>query len=240
MYRLDHTQKIKDLLTRCFKEYCVISDTTPTYTEHFCVVLRAVTLDWQIVEVVIRCWAFDGSFNAETMAGTLLQCLEEQYSLDLNNWRCYVADRCAVNGAMVDKIVISCKLNVTKIPCVSHGICNSGSHFDVPNAKRTAQGLTKMVKYIVSKATENFTKVFHQKPLKATGPRWWMDYEQYAQIDSLGFENVVEKHVNVCHQLKYSERSSKALFEYLQDKQVYAKSLVEIAAVVDGGNALWS
>ena len=221
-----------------FKQYCCISDTTPTYAEHFCIVLRVVNHDWKIVEVVIRCRAHKGSFNADNMAGTILQCLEQDYGLDLNNWRCYVADRCAVNGAMIDKRLIACKLNITKIPCISHGLCNSGNHFAVPHAKHTAQGLTKMVKYPVSKATANFDEAFHQKPLKATGPRWWMDYEQYEQLDSIGMDNIVDKHIAVCVQKKYSEASSKALLEYLNNKETLAKTIVEMAAVVDGGRRL--
>jgi hypothetical protein len=170
-YRSDHVQKIKATIKCCFKEYGTISDTTPTYAEHLCIVLRMVTLQWDIIELTIRCRAFLTSFNSETLAGSFLEVLEEDYDVNLVDWRVNMGDRCAVNGAMLNKIIEHCKLNVTSVGCVSHGICNSGGHFDVPHADRTSKGLTKMVKYPLCKARQIFEEAFAEKALKSGGTR---------------------------------------------------------------------
>ena len=112
IYRLDHIEQIKATLRNSFKEYATISDTTPTYAEHLCIVLRVVTLQWEILELVIRCRAFKTSFNANTLAGSFLKVLEEDYKLNLNDWRVNIGDSCAVNGAMLTSIVVECKLYV--------------------------------------------------------------------------------------------------------------------------------
>jgi hypothetical protein len=78
-----------------------------------------VTLQWEILELVIRCRAFKTSFNANTLAGSFLKVLEDDYKLNLNDWRVNIGDRCAVNGAMLTSIVVQCKLNVTEILCTS-------------------------------------------------------------------------------------------------------------------------
>ena len=172
------------------------------------------------------------------LAGSFLKVLEEDYSLDLNDWRCNVGDWCAVNGAMITKVVERCKLNVTEIDCISHGICNSGKHFEVPHADRASKGLTKIVKYPLCKARHIFEEQFNEKPLKSGGTRWWSDWEQYQQVDRLGLDNVRDQHVATCFEQKYSELSAKGLLEYLEDKERMAKSMVEMAAVVDAGRRL--
>lgn len=114
--------KIKLLVAeKCFPGFSTIIDTTPTYAEHFCIVIRVVDKEWNIIEVMLRCCPYDSSFNADRLCHVILETLEDMYGFVVTNWRAQMNDRCAVNTSALCKIKQQC-LGVcpTEIPCTSH------------------------------------------------------------------------------------------------------------------------
>ena len=132
------------------------------------------TLDWAIIDIVISCKT---SYNAEHLAGSFLHVLPEDYALNLHDWCTNIGDPCAVNHASLELIINNCKLDVSEINCISHGVCNSGKAFEVLNANKTNKFLIRMVKYRLCKAVYVHEDKFGKKPIKAGSNQWWTTWE---------------------------------------------------------------
>lgn len=172
--------------SKCFVDFSLTADGTPTHGEHFCIMIRLVTLEWKIVELVLRCRVYDGSFDTDKLAHTMLSTLEVDYQLKPENWRCFMADRAATNTAALRKIVSKCRLNVLEAPCISHGLSNAGKAFQTPSWNFVSLKLSALVKYKMCKAKTVFRETFFEDPMKGGGVRWWQQYEQAVQVDRLG------------------------------------------------------
>jgi hypothetical protein len=238
LYRQEHTDEISKLISKCFPDFGLTADGTPTHAEHFCMCLRQVTKQWKIVEVVIRCRAYKGSFDLKTLAGTLLNILEEQYKLKLEHWRCFMADRAATNTAALRAIIDKVRLNVLEVPCISHGLNNGGKAFKTPNLDYVLKKLNALVKFKMCKARDVWKKCFGENPLKSGGVRWWMAYEQAEQASRLGLDRIADQYVKECHRKQYSKISAKKLSEFLDDAVSFSRAVVEMAAVVDAGRKM--
>jgi hypothetical protein len=237
IYRQEHVNEILNLISKSFDDFSVTADGTPTHAEHFCCMLRMVTKEWKIAEIVIRCRAYQSSFNAKTLAGEVLFILEEEYNLKLEHWRCFMADRASVNGAAIRLVVEKTRLNVLEVPCVSHGLCNAGKKYHCPHMTYVLQKMNTMLKFKMSKSRDLFREEFKEEPLKGGGVRWFQDWEQGCQYDKLGLDNIAD-YVASCREKGYSPKTSVKLGDFLCCPMQGAKALVEMAAATDAGRRL--
>ena len=200
--------------------------------------IRKVTKKWKIIEVVLRYRAYDTSFNSEKLAGEILKTMEVEFKLDINYWRCFMADRAATNTCALKQIITKARLNVTDVPCISHGLSRAGNAFDTPSWTYTSQKLGALVKYKMCKARGLFKEIFHEEPIKVGGVRWWQRFEHAKQVDRLSLPQLNSLYVKTCHEKKYSKETATKLYNHLSDPVLLSHSVVETAAVVDTGKKM--
>ena len=122
-------------------------DFTPAHAEFLCVMIRAVTKQWQLIEVFVSCCAYATSFNAIGLARAIQDMLEIRLKLTMAPWRVVMIDQCEVNYCCI-------KTLKPDDPCVSveiseymsHGICNAGKAIQAESAKYSAQYFTSIGK----------------------------------------------------------------------------------------------
>ena len=76
-----------------------------------------------------------------------------------------------------------------------------------------------------------YRSVFEHAQALGGGIRWWVQWEQEAQLEDDGIEEYHERVVKTCVQKSYSEKSMKKIDAQLSDPGEMAFCLVEAAAV---------
>jgi len=84
-------------------------------------------------------------------------------------------------------------------------------------------------------ATLRFKDIFGTEVLKGNGVRWWIKWEQIAQLDQFGIEKFMKEVVDWCMENKFSEESAKALVAFMNDPVNRARVLIEAAAHASAG-----
>ena len=122
-------QRIRSILCGggCFPEYSVIFDGTPSFAEAEAVVIRCVTKNWEVIELLVRCSLFKNKLNSETLANHILDTIVNRVDLKLKNWLCTQQGRAQINKSCLRLILKSCSdAQPTKNYYCSHGLSNCG------------------------------------------------------------------------------------------------------------------
>ena len=232
------------------------------FAECEAVVLRLVhKKTWHIIELVIHLRLYAESLNGEAIAAHILESIAE-YDLDVKNWRCTMLDRASTNKGSLNLICEKKGVKPLAAFCISHGYSGCGKKHEMTIGKRVLKNFTKMVqhqmckgKFIcnhyycliiiivlniinVSLARNLHSSVYGESPKKGGGVRWGIELEHAAQVNRLGVEDMMEKYVRPCFNNDWSKKSSGKQITALKNPQDMAKSIVELASLVDVGTPL--
>ena len=230
-YELD---RLRDLIAGSFPEFGAIVDGSPHFAEAEAIMLRVVTKKWKIVVVVIRVALLTKTPISDVLLRTYLWALA-RLNLKLTDQRAIMMDRAAVNGAMVSKLMRDHGVKGLSAKCCSHTIVRVGTYFSVKVCTSLFSCITSMFQH-PGNARVLFVEVFGEAAKGGGGVRWWISWEQMAQMEKVGgFEVFLEKVAKVCVASGWSEESSKKVVAKLEDPLFLAKAMVELTAQVGGG-----
>lgn len=86
----------------CFKEYSIIFDGTPTFAKCEAIMIRVVTRQYHIYQLVVKVSIFEKNLKHEELANHLLTTLQLRLGLDLKDWVASMQDRAATNKAALN------------------------------------------------------------------------------------------------------------------------------------------
>ena len=218
-------------------------------------------ISWLPRQLLISVAFLGTSLNANGQLAEIIKAIQRlDLRDDLNGLIALIADRHGVNKKTVDKIESNVDLQAKcfLVGCCSHTLDNSGDHFNIPNGlccvfvinfrlfnllivncssgKLLLLSWTGLFKN--SRTAELiFLTIAKESISKPGATRWWCKWIQSHQFlrcivkDFLFLNKVLLK----CKTLELCKASVEKLFKIVCHKQLFAKCLTELAALVDYG-----
>lgn len=89
------TERIRDILAGhgCYDEFAVTFDGTPSFAEAEAVIVRIVTKDGVILELLVCCGLYEKKLNAENLKCHVIDTITNRVGLELKNWLSTHQDR---------------------------------------------------------------------------------------------------------------------------------------------------
>ena len=108
-----------------FAEFSLTFDGTPAFAEAEAIIIRVVTRDYHIVELLVKCTLFRNKLNSKQLANHILSTIIERLKKDIKDWVAAQQDRASTNKADLKEIVRRFpNVNLSKYYCCSHTINN--------------------------------------------------------------------------------------------------------------------
>ena len=159
-----------------FSEWSSIIDGSPFFAEAEAVMIRVVTKQWKIVNVVIRIAMLKKSPDHKTLADSYRSAIKRM-RLDPLKQRAIMSDRAAVNGAMVRRLSEEHGMGGLHSKCHSHTVVLVGTKFSAKSCKTICAHITRMFAH-AGHARLCFHGEFGVAPKSGGGNRWWVSWEQ--------------------------------------------------------------
>jgi hypothetical protein len=233
LLREQEMNKLRDRLKKCYPQFATISDGTPTFAKAEAMMIRLVTHDLQIVQILVNLKLFKHGLTGENIANSMLHTIRKVLQLPPHDWRFAMMDRAASNIKAIKDIKRTTEYTPAFVPCCSHTLCKPGESF----ASRRIDAIRKTWNTAImfkGRASDTFKKVFNVSVRRAGGVRWWVQYEQMEQLDDVGLGNVMTQVVPECIRHKWSPESMKSL-QKLASPERLPLATVELSAVVEAG-----
>mmetsp|Transcript_7239 Transcript_7239/g.17016 ORF Transcript_7239/g.17016 Transcript_7239/m.17016 type:complete len:515 (+) Transcript_7239:813-2357(+) len=248
---LDLKKDVADRLKKCAADgkpnFMLIHDGTPVFAEALAIMVRVVNeYDFAIEEYLIHLDLYSESFGGETMGNEILRLFDRYNRADKTNllrgvlakekWLVCGTDRCATNFSAL-KYIKEKTDNGAKpffVPCIPHGLSNTGKKMKIPFANQLRKLLNRMTKHKICKARTLFKEIFNLNPLQSGKVRWFCDLVHLLQIHGLDKDRLIE-FAGRCLDSGYSKKTAANLAAKLDDKRFLAFAIVEMAAALDIG-----
>ena len=236
--RNEERQQYKRLFAKCWPQFAVCADGTPNFAAAEAVELRYVTLDFQIVTVLVALRLLEKTPDGDGLAGLLEDTLQNEYGLLLHNWRVSSQDRASVNQKAIRQLIAKHPaINALLMNhCNSHTIANAGAQMKSTALTLMMQKWTKVVNQS-PKARKVFSEAFAEAPKYGGGVRWWIEWELVSQLTRIGLKNLLHKVVTVCQEKEFAKKSSGKLAKLMRQPDKMCQAIVEGAAVAVAGHA---
>lgn len=228
-------KKISWLIQNSFPQFSITVDGSPFFASAEVTALTMITKEFKRVTILIRACLLKKTPDAETLLLTTEEAISK-VGLPSSNLRAIMADRAATNNAMMNLLIDKRPKNnsVFKAKCNSHTIVKVGEKFEGDALKHVMHNWATAIMH-EGHCRELFKNVFDQTPKLGGGVRWYVEYEQKAQLLLLGLENLRDKVVDVCAANKWSVESCTKLSSKLHDPRSLSLAMVELAAQVNAG-----
>lgn len=238
-------KQIRDIVggNGSFDEYAVTFDGTPSFAEAEAVVVRVVTKDWNVIEILVRCGLYGKKLNSDELKSHVIDTITNQVGLKLKNWLSTHQDRAKTNTAAIRLVYEEEEdANPAKNDCCSHTISNAGKKTLGDDGKASyAERYRKMVQAIINhpgKARDRASEVMEETVKRSGGVRFFQKWEQIAQNHEFTPERVLSEIVQHCIDNQYSPESAmKMMREFDPTTEARANlgmAIVEIAAIAEG------
>ena len=236
--RNEERQQYKRLFAKCWPQFAVCADGTPNFAAAEAVELRYVTLDYQIVTVLVALRLLKKSPNGDELAALLEDTLQNEYGLLLHNWRVSSQDRASVNQKAIRQLIARHPAIKALLMnhCNSHTIANAGAEMKSTALTLMMQKWTKVVNQS-PKARKVFSDAFAEAPKYGGGVRWWIEWELVSQLTRIGLKNLLHKVVTVCQEKEFAKKSTGKLAKLMRQPHTMCQAIVEGAAVAVAGHA---
>ena len=223
--------------------YSVTFDGTPAFAEAEAVIIRVVTMNFEILELLVKCNLFKQKLKGVELANHIVSTITERCAKDLKDWSCAQQDRASTNKNALKQIESEfANVKISKNYCCSHSLSNSGKEMMGPKGSaKYAEHFRKLFQSIIhypGKAREQASRVFGEQVLEAGGVRFCVKYEQICQIADQGVDKILEDVLPICKENKWSELSTQKIieeFSTIEKSSDLGMAMVEIAAVADHG-----
>lgn len=228
-------KSIRWIMSDCYRHFGTISDGSPLGANAEVIIVRMVRCsDLEIVDVVISVKLFESSMSGEGIAMLLLSELQN-YGLDLNYWRASMMDRASNNGKALRTVhQVSCYRPMS-FPCFSHTFNLPGKEFKeeckILHKFRKAFNTGIMFRGKMFHIVKDIYKV---SPIVCGGVRWYLEWEQIAQMDAMGIARIARDVVAAAEEKEVSVESVKKMKEWSKDEYL-PRLIVEAGAVTEVG-----
>ena len=232
---------------KCFENYSTIFDGTPSFADAEAIILRMVTKDYRIIQVVVRVALFDKSLDANALCHNILSCISYRLGLDLKDWVASMQDRASTNSCALRLICERTQdAKPSRADCTSHTFNNTAQEMisekkkRAPNCSLYRKNFQSIIQY-PGKARDTAKTVFQDTVKDAGGVRFFRHFEQIVQLISYGLEEVTNDIVKPTLQAGSSRSSCTTLlsnFDGLEKKAQLGMAMVEAAAICDFGHPL--
>ena len=122
------TDDIKNVIKKgSFIEYSVTFDGTPSFAEAEAVIIRVVTKDYHILELLVKCNLFKSKLNSVQLANHIVKTITQRLDKELKDWIAAQQDRASTNKGALKHIEVNFpNIKFSKNYCCSHTISNGG------------------------------------------------------------------------------------------------------------------
>ena len=108
-----------------YQEFSVSFDGTPTFAEAEAIIIRVVTRDYHIVELLVKCNLFKHKLNAKQLANHMLSTIIDRLGKDISDWIAGQQDRANTNKSALKEIETNFpNVKISKNYCCSHTFSN--------------------------------------------------------------------------------------------------------------------
>ena len=228
-----------------FDEFSITFDGTPAFAEAEAVVIRVVTKDYHVLELLVQCNLFDKKLNGSELGNHIIKTIIDRCGKELKDLIAAQQDRASTNKGALNTIEEKiANVKICKNYCSSHTTSNSGKQMIggknsvAKYAEDFRQKFQKMIQYPGSKARKYTSKVFKEPVRDGSGVRFFVKFEQLAQMTEQGLDKIMSQVLPICKENGWSEESTKKmLIAYgTEEKAAHlGMAMIEIAAVVDYG-----
>ena len=216
----------------CYSQFGTVDDTTPNFCDAEGVIVRQVTKDWQIVDLLADVALLDKSPTGERHSHEMEKSFEKM-QCEWGNWRASMQDGCPTNNKSTNLLQERhSDAKPFRARCSPHTGSNACKKTHTPELDKF-MGDWRAVHMHAGNARMHFSETF-KKPVKyGQGVRWHLEYEQIDQVHEMGVEQCV-KHAEWCVRNKCSEKSAAKLVQKCKDPKFLAATIMQAAAVRDG------
>ena len=129
------TGDIWDILNKgSFSEFSITFDGTPAFAEAEAVIIRVVTKDYHILELLVKCNLFSKKLNDIELGSHIESTITNRYGKSLKDWVAAQQDRASTNKgplrAIEEKVT---DVKVCKNYCCSHSLSNGDKKWLMEN-----------------------------------------------------------------------------------------------------------
>ena len=228
-------KKMKWIMTQCYKEFGTIADGSPLGANAEALMVRMVRRsDHQVVEMLISLTLFKNSLNGDAIAHHILQSLRS-FELNPEDWRPSILDRAATNQKAMTSIRRTTHYKPTNSPCISHTTSLPGKEFKekcrILHNFRKGYNSAIMFRgklYNLAKEQWDVTLVI------AGGVRWYLEWEQIAQMDAIGIQKIAREFIALGEERKLSVKSVNRMKKW-SVAELMPRLIVEAGAVTEVG-----
>lgn len=227
----------------CYDEFGCTFDGTPSFAEAEAITIRIVTKDWEVIELLVRCGLYKRKLDSSALTSHIIDTITKRAGLSLENWMSTHQDRARVNISAIDGIYAGFpQARPAKNFCCTHTISNAGKKAIGGEGSATyAELFRKNWQAVINhpgKARGRFAEIFGNAPSTASGVRFFVKYEQLAELFQSTPDRIMKEVIAWCVDRNVSETSSKAMMSTFNPdtdaRASLAMAIVEIAAVAEG------
>jgi len=172
--------------------------------------------------------------NGDGIAMLILSELEN-YGLDRSQWRASMMDRASSNGKALKRVYAVSSYRPQSFPCLAHTFNLPGKEFKdrckILHKFRKAYNTGIMFRGKMFHMVKDIYKV---SPKICGGVRWYLEWEQIAQMDAMGIARIAREIVAKAEEEDISVESVKKMKNWSQD-EFLPRLIVEAGAVTEVG-----
>ena len=79
---------------RVYDEFGVTFDITPSFEEAEAIVVRAVTKDWEVIELLVRCGMYEHKLSSDQLSSHIINAITVRCALQLKKMDVYPSGSC--------------------------------------------------------------------------------------------------------------------------------------------------
>ena len=171
--------------------------------------------------------------------GLLLSIKDAYKKLDLDKMVASMIDRASTNKSALNMLAIEHTLEFLYAFCCSHTLMHVGENFESKELKDFLAAYRTLIMH-PGGARDLVEGWFGEAGLTGKGIRWYVKWEQLAQIEKKGIMSLKESVLDECSTKKFSEASTAKLLKMFADKSLMAKVIVAAAAQSGAGRPFCS
>ena len=123
-------EDIRNLLSEgCHAEFSLTFDGTPAFAEAEAIIIRVVTKDYKILELLVKCNLFKMKLNGIQLGNHIVSTITSELGKNVKDWLSSQQDRASTNKAVLRHIKeLLANIQISINFCCSHTLSNAGKN----------------------------------------------------------------------------------------------------------------
>ena len=227
-------KKVKWIVSQCFREYGILFDGSPLGANAEAIMGRFINRsNYRVVNVLLSVRLFSASLTGENVASHLISELRS-YGLAPEDWRTCMMDRAATNGAALNRVRELDDYSPSNFPCLSHTFNLPGKEFNCPILDKYRKYYNKGIMFRGKMFVMVKAEFGGVTPLISGGVRWYLIWEQIAQMDAMGIKRIATEITEKAEREGLSVASVEKMKTWSKD-ELLPRLIVQAGAVTEVG-----